>query len=152
MATCRCLTRDDTVDCGARLGARLGPGDVLLLSGDLGAGKTTFTQGVALGYGIDAEVTSPSFALIHEYATPDRRLVHFDPYRLPCAGSADDTGWEAYLEAPVLVVIEWPERLGAATPSPNVRVRIERLEDDTRALTLSTDPADRITDFADVWR
>jgi len=151
MISCLCATADQTVAAGRRLGARLRPGDVLLLSGDLGAGKTTFAQGVAQGYGITAPVTSPSFALIHEHGASGRRLVHFDAYRITDPRALMDLGWASYLGGPDVMVIEWPERLGNAVPSPHVRVTLEVRGDDTRVISLTTTPPSLAQRFEGVW-
>jgi tRNA threonylcarbamoyladenosine biosynthesis protein TsaE len=101
---------------GQRLGELLQPGDVVLLSGDLGVGKTTFSKGVAKGLGVEGEVTSPTFTLVAEY---EGRIpfVHMDLYRLYEDGEASaervqqalrDIGWEDYLEGDGAVLVEWP--------------------------------------------
>ena len=106
----RSATEDETRAAGARLARRLRPGDVVFLEGELGAGKTVFVKGLAEGLGLDPdEVTSPSFALVHEYGPPGRPpvLVHVDLYRLPEEGaSLEDLGLDARGDS--ILAVEWP--------------------------------------------
>lgn len=101
---------EDTRRTGADLARRLRPGDAVFLEGDLGSGKTVFVKGLAEGLGLDPDdVTSPSFALVHEYGPPGKPpvLVHADLYRLPAEGAPlDDLGLEARGEA--ILAVEWP--------------------------------------------
>lgn len=151
MASLICATPEQTAAAGRRLGYLLRPGMVVLLQGELGAGKTTFAQGLADGYGVAGPVTSPSFALIHEYRTASRCMVHYDPFRLDPAAAIHDTGWFDYLNDEVLLVIEWPERLGTSVPVPHLRVSIETMEDGGRHLKLSSNPPEFLTGFAGAW-
>ncbi len=151
MRTLLCPTPETTRAAGRSLGARLQPGMVILLHGDLGAGKTTFAQGLAEGYGIGDRVTSPSFALINEYRTGDRHMVHFDPYRLEYAAAMHDIGWLDYVGGDALMVIEWPERLGDSVPIPYLRVRITASDDGTRSLELTSDPPDFVRTYEEAW-
>ncbi len=108
-----CRTRDEseTRALGKSLAAELAPDGVLLLSGDLGAGKTVLTQGLAEGLGIDPrEVQSPTFTLIREHEGPGGRLIHADLYRLD-PGEAGALGIEELLAGPGVKVVEWAERL-----------------------------------------
>lgn len=101
----------DTRALAAEMAPRLQPGGVLLLEGDLGAGKTTFVQALAHCYGINRTVTSPTFTLANEYRLPDgSRLVHYDLYRLASAEGLYDLGFEDALELGARLLIEWPER------------------------------------------
>lgn len=101
----------ETRAIGARLAAQLQPGAVLLLSGDLGAGKTAFTKGLAEGLGIDpGEVTSPTFTLVHEYRGGRLPLIHVDLYRLDRA-DLDEIGLDLDLANVGVTVVEWSERL-----------------------------------------
>jgi tRNA threonylcarbamoyladenosine biosynthesis protein TsaE len=127
----------DTRAIGARLAAELTPGAVLLLSGDLGAGKTAFTKGLAEGLGIDpGEVTSPTFTLVHEYRGGRLPLVHVDLYRLDRA-DLDELGMDSELAARGVLAIEWAERLSRALPG-SVNVAIAATGDETRAISITT--------------
>jgi tRNA threonylcarbamoyladenosine biosynthesis protein TsaE len=117
------------------LAVRLDPGDVILLSGDLGAGKTVFVKGLAQGLGVDPdEVSSPTFTLIHEYRGGRFTLYHADLYRLEKAAT-DDLGLEDGEVVSGVLVIEWPERLSHALPGA-MSVRIEIVDDATREIVV----------------
>ena len=104
-------TLADTAALAAEVASRLRPGGVLLLEGDLGAGKTTFTQALARIYGVTRTVTSPTFTLANEYRLPEGgSLVHFDLYRLASPEGLYDLGLEDALERGARMVVEWPER------------------------------------------
>lgn len=95
---------------------RAGPGSLLILTGPLGSGKTTFTRLLAEELGTTAAVTSPTYTLVHEYPTPEGVLVHVDAYRLGDATALEGLGLDAYLERARLVVVEWGEALAASHP------------------------------------
>jgi len=121
----------DTEACAAAVAATLRPGDVLLLSGDLGAGKTAFVRGLARGLGIDAdEVSSPTFALVHEYRGGRLVLYHADLYRLT-ATAAEDLGLDELGVRDGVLAIEWPDRVRHPMPGA-VRVDIAVGPDDER--------------------
>ena len=92
------------------LATKLPPGTVIALHGGLGAGKTTFTQGLAIALGVNRPVTSPTFTLVTEHQGDKGRLVHMDLYRLADSEALLEIGWQEYLESGSLVVVEWPER------------------------------------------
>ena len=137
---------EETRALGARLASLLRPGDLLVLSGDLGAGKTTFTQGVADGLGVRGDVTSPTFVIsrVHPSLDTGPALVHVDAYRLDASVELDDLDLDAYLEDAVMVV-EWGS--GLAEPLAEHRLDIEVLrargdeegdeEGETRTLRLT---------------
>ncbi|HET9531031.1 MAG TPA: tRNA (adenosine(37)-N6)-threonylcarbamoyltransferase complex ATPase subunit type 1 TsaE [Blastocatellia bacterium] len=126
---------DETFDLGQRIGESLTGKATFLLSGDLGAGKTLFTKGLAAGLGIDpADVTSPSFTLINIFEGR-LRLYHIDLYRLD-AGACRSLGLEEiFEEASAVVVVEWAERLGYA-PEGATEVHMEYLSDSERKITI----------------
>lgn len=129
----------ETMELGRALGALFSRGDVLALIGDLGSGKTTFTQGVAGGLGVDEEyyVTSPSFTIINEY--PARcTLYHVDLYRLSSETSLDELGLEEYLESEGVTVIEWADKLPIGSlPDCGVCLRFEFMGADKRRITVT---------------
>ena len=128
-------SEEETRAVGARLASRLSPGTVLLLSGDLGAGKTAFTKGLAEGLGIDpAEVTSPTFTLVHEYRGGRLPLIHVDLYRLDRA-DLDEIGLDQDLAAVGVTAVEWAERLTRPIAGA-IRIRISDTGDESRLIAL----------------
>jgi tRNA threonylcarbamoyladenosine biosynthesis protein TsaE len=126
-------SEEETRAIAARLARDMSPGAVVLLSGDLGAGKTAFVRGLAEGLGLDAgDVTSPTFTLVHEYRGGRLPLIHVDLYRLDAADLAE-IGLDDDLAASGVVAVEWPERLTRATPGA-IRIRIEDTGGDTREI------------------
>jgi tRNA threonylcarbamoyladenosine biosynthesis protein TsaE len=102
---------------GEALGTRLQPPCVVSLAGDLGTGKTTLAQAIARGYGVTGAVTSPTFALLHEYAAPRSPVFHLDLYRLSGPEQLANIGWEDVMAARAVVLIEWPDRTGRELPA-----------------------------------
>ena len=120
-------TVEETWAVAKSLAAELRPGDVVCLEGDLGAGKTTFTQGLAAALGVSGRVTSPTFCIVQEH--PPRTaggafLVHMDLYRLQGEADVLAIGWEDYLSDGAVLVVEWPERAGTLVPESAHRVRL----------------------------
>jgi len=113
------------------LGSTLGPGAVIWLTGDLGAGKTTFARGLLQGLGAAGEVSSPSYGLVHRYETPQGSAFHVDCYRLRHPDEARDLDWET-LGAGRALIIEWPERGGAWVPPPTRTVDLSHVDDPRR--------------------
>jgi len=127
-------SEEETAAFARELAAQLTPGDVVLLSGELGAGKTAFVRGLAAGLGIDpAAVTSPTFTLVHEYRGGRLTLHHADLYRLEQAAT-EDLGLEEMGVADGVLAIEWPDRLTHALPAA-IAVRIEIVDDTTRRIS-----------------
>lgn len=138
--TIECKTPEDTFALGEQLGERLAAGDVVLLKGGLGAGKTLFTKGILndIGFDID-EVTSPSFTLVNLYKTEDFDVYHIDLWRIDeNSDAAFGVGLDEILENErALVIIEWPERLGGYLfRKPPVEVNIEGAGDDIRKISI----------------
>lgn len=125
---------DQTRRLGIRLGALLRSGDLLCLSGDLGAGKTTLVQGVAQGWGSLNQVSSPTFVLCNEYRRPDGRLLyHLDAYRLANAAEAQDLDLDNMLENGAMAV-EWPERILAALPPNRLWLKLRYIAEEQRGM------------------
>jgi tRNA threonylcarbamoyladenosine biosynthesis protein TsaE len=128
-------SEEETQAIARELSATLRAGDVVLLSGDLGAGKTTFVRGLADGLGIDPrEVSSPTFTLVHEYRGNGLTLYHADLYRLERAAT-DELGLEEIGVKDGVLAIEWPDRLTHALPGATV-VRLEMVDDSSRRITI----------------
>jgi tRNA threonylcarbamoyladenosine biosynthesis protein TsaE len=128
----------ETAALARTLAASLNAGDVLLLSGNLGAGKTAFVRGLAEGLGIDPdEVSSPTFTLVHEYRGGRLTLYHVDLYRLDRAAT-EDLGLEEMGVADGVLAIEWPDRLTHALPAAQ-QVTIEIVDEQTRRITIPSD-------------
>jgi tRNA threonylcarbamoyladenosine biosynthesis protein TsaE len=124
------VTHDELVAWGRRFGEAARPPLVVAISGDLGAGKTTLVQAICAGYGVTEEVTSPTFALVHEYAAPRSPVHHLDLYRLDRADQLDDIGWDELVSAHALVLVEWPERADGRLPRRHVTLSLQHLPDD----------------------
>jgi tRNA threonylcarbamoyladenosine biosynthesis protein TsaE len=128
---------EQTRRMGARLGALLQTGDILCLSGDLGAGKTTLVQGIASGWGSLDNVSSPTFVLVNEYRRPDGHcLYHLDAYRLANWLEADDLDLERMEESGPLV-IEWPERIKEVLPPERMWVSLRWMADEQRGVIIT---------------
>ena len=125
----------ETEAVGAALGAALRPGTVLAYRGDLGAGKTAFTRGLAKGLGATDMVTSPTYTIVNEYLSGRMPLFHFDMYRLSCADDLWDIGWEDYLLRGGVCAVEWSENVRDAMEDP-VWVTIEKLGENSRRITV----------------
>lgn len=130
---------DETLALGRELAAQLPPAGVVLLIGDLGAGKTTLTKGIAEGRGAARaeDVSSPTFTLIHEYGDPVA-VYHVDLYRLDTVEQARRMGLEDLFDAPSLVLIEWGDRFPELFPPGTVSIRIRRTGDDERLIEVSS--------------
>ena len=126
----------ETEALGEKLGKALTAGAVVAYTGDLGAGKTAFTRGVARGLGVTDTVTSPTFTIVSEYEGR-LPLFHFDLYRLGSGEELFDIGWEDYLERGGVCCVEWSERAAEMLPSHCVRVHLARGEGETeRVVTI----------------
>lgn len=125
----------DTERIGAALGSVLQPGAVIAYRGDLGAGKTAFTRGLARGLGCTEPVTSPTYTIVNEYLTGRLPLFHFDMYRLSCGDELWDIGWEDYLARGGVCAVEWSENVEDALGSA-IRVTIEKTGEESRRITI----------------
>lgn len=127
----------ETEQAGEELARRLRAGDVVAYLGDLGAGKTAFTRGLARGLGFQGRVTSPTFTIVNEYEGRIP-LFHFDMYRLGGEEELFDIGWEDYLSRGGICAVEWSERIAGALPRPAVTVTISRHpeHEDWRVITI----------------
>ena len=126
---------EETERLGAALGAILPPGTVIAYEGDLGAGKTAFTRGLARGLGCRDLVTSPTYTIVNEYRSGRIPLFHFDMYRLASSEDLWDIGWEDYLEQGGICAVEWSENIADALEDP-LRITISRLGEELRKITM----------------
>ena len=122
----------ETEQLGERLGAALKPGSVIAYTGDLGAGKTAFTRGLAKGLQVPERVTSPTFNIVNEYQGGRLPLFHFDMYRLGGADELFDIGWEDYLARDGVCAVEWSENVEEALEEGTIRIDIRRGENDNQ--------------------
>lgn len=119
----------------------LKPGDVVCLEGDLGAGKTTFTQGLAAALGVSGRVTSPTFCIVQEHLGAGRLLVHMDLYRLHGEDDVEAIGWEDYLARGAIMVVEWPERAGSLIPGSAYHIIFRYREgEESRSIFIDNQP------------
>ncbi len=130
---------EESIALGEKIGAKLRAGDVIAYLGDLGAGKTTFTRGLAAGMGLDDLVTSPTFALVHAYGEPPLMLCHFDMYRIESEDELETTGFYDYPPEECVFAIEWSENIAGALPRNTIRITLERLGDAERRITIEGD-------------
>ncbi len=126
----------ETEAVGAALGKCIQPGTVIAYQGDLGAGKTAFTRGLARGLGAADMVTSPTYTIVNEYLSGRLPLFHFDMYRLASAEDLWDIGWEDYLDRGGVCAVEWSENVADAMENAMV-VSIEKTGEDTRKITIT---------------
>jgi len=141
------------------LASRLRAGDVIALTGPLGAGKTCFVRGLAEGLGLDpAEVSSPTFIMCQEYEPRDGKagaiLVHVDGYRLRGDDELQTIGWDEYLEAcDAIIAVEWADRLGDALPEERISIEMAHVDEHSRRLRISAPDslADRLTALAGAY-
>jgi tRNA threonylcarbamoyladenosine biosynthesis protein TsaE len=133
----RTRSTEETIRRGREIGERLKPPVLILLSGDLGAGKTTLTKGLSSGLGAaeEHEVTSPTFTLVHKYER-GRRVYHIDLYRIQSAQDFDTLGLEEIFEESAVVIIEWADKLPLRTDWPVLRIKLEHVSDEERQISI----------------
>ena len=124
-----------TENLGEALGKKLWPGAVIAYLGDLGAGKTAFTRGLARGMGATEPVTSPTYTIVNEYLSGRMPLFHFDMYRLGSSDELFDIGWEDYLERGGVCAVEWSENVADAMEDA-ITVTIEKCGEESRRVTI----------------
>ena len=127
-------TESEMIEYGKQLGAQSKSGDSLGLIGDLGAGKTHFTKGFALGIQCESQVTSPTFSLLHEYREGSSCLYHFDLYRLESEMELIEIGWEDYLEIDGICIVEWADKFPEIMPEKMKWLEFQVLDDGIRSI------------------
>ncbi len=120
------FSREDTYEFAKRLGEQVLPGTVVLLSGDLGTGKTVFAQGFADGLGVDDIVNSPTFTIMNIYDNGRMPLYHFDVYRIADSSEMEELGYEEYFYGDGVTLVEWPEMIEDIIPEDAARIKIEK--------------------------
>ena len=126
----------ETLNFGKKLGSFLKKGDTVVLSGDLGSGKTKLTEGILTYYGLEDEISSPTFTIVNEYVKDDIKLFHFDVYRLEDSSEFYAIGGEEYFENGICI-IEWGEIIEDALPTEYIHIRFERDESDDNLRVLN---------------
>lgn len=124
-------TEGELVSWGERFGRAASPPLVVTISGELGAGKTTLARAICAGYGVRAEVTSPTFNLVHQYPAAKSLVYHVDLYRLQSPAELTNIGWDEMLADDALVLIEWPQHAGDRIPRLHVPISLQHLPDDS---------------------
>lgn len=135
---------EETIELASKIGSLLKKGDVIAYKGGLGAGKTTFTRGLAIGAGLDDEVASPTFALVNEYHGA-LDIYHFDMYRIESADDLETTGFFDYPMDESVFVIEWSENITEVLPEGTIFIEIRRTGDESREIIIEGDER-----FADI--
>ena len=132
------LEERELIAWGEALGRNAKAPLVIALSGDLGAGKTTLTQAICRGYGVSEPVTSPTYALVHEYHAASSTVFHIDLYRLSSPNELTNIAWDDIVSSNALIIVEWPERAGAAMPRNHVPIDLEFVPgDESRRVLLA---------------
>ena len=137
----RLANTEATIDWGRQLAETLQFGDVIALVGNLGAGKTHVSKGIVAGLGCGCEVNSPTFTLVHEYTGGRLPVFHFDFYRLESADEVLNVGWDDYLDAVGIVVVEWADRFAELLPSTAKWFLLKVTEDGARSVEPSSNPS-----------
>ena len=127
---------EETIDAAKKLGSMLHAGDIIAYKGGLGAGKTTFTRGLAIGLGLGDNVFSPTFALVNEYKGKNISLYHFDMYRISGEDDLESTGFYDYPFEDNIVAVEWSENIADLLPENTIYITISRIDDDTREIII----------------
>lgn len=121
------VTEAELITWGERLGRNIQPPLVITIEGDLGAGKTTLTRAICRGYGVTADVTSPTFTIVHEYESPRSTVYHLDLYRLRSPHELVTIGWDDIITGKALVIVEWPDRAPGLMPHGHVPISLSHI-------------------------
>ncbi len=137
---------EETIAAAEKIGSRLRAGDIIAYKGGLGAGKTTFTRGIAIGMGLGDNVCSPTYALVNEYKGDKISLYHFDMYRIESDGDLESTGFYDYPFENNVAAIEWSENIDEFLPSAAIYITINVLNENEREIVIEDGGR-----FADSW-
>jgi tRNA threonylcarbamoyladenosine biosynthesis protein TsaE len=127
---------DETIELGYKIGSLLQGGDTIILDGDLGAGKTTFTKGIGKALGVERVINSPTFTIVKAYKGKNVTLNHLDLYRLD--GVGDDFDLEEYFNNDTVCIVEWPYQAYDILPSKLMKINIKRIDDNKREITIDS--------------
>ncbi len=125
------LTESDLRHWGEQLGRSITPPLIVTLTGDLGVGKTTLARAICIGYGVQEEITSPTYAFVHEYRGPKSAVYHIDLYRLDSPDQLTNLGWDEIVSSRSLVLVEWPERAATRLPEDHLPIDLDYVPDDS---------------------
>ena len=142
----RTKSPQETIAAAEKLGSMLKAGDIIAYKGGLGAGKTTFTRGLAIGLGLGDSVTSPTFALVNEYRGKSITLYHFDMYRIESEDDLESTGFYDYPFEENVAAIEWSENIAEFLPKHTIYITISALSESEREINIEDGGR-----FADAW-
>ena len=129
----------ETIEFAENIGKKLKNGDIIAYKGGLGAGKTTFTRGIALGMGLPDDVSSPTFAIVNEYRNEKAVLYHFDMYRIMNEESLETTGFFDYLDGNSVIAAEWSENIEEFLPENTIFIEIEIIGENSRRIEVTGD-------------
>ena len=124
------LTEQELVGWGERLGRQIDPPLFITLDGDLGAGKTTLARAICAGYGVREPVTSPTFAIVHQYEAPKSTVYHVDLFRIESPAALQNVAWDDIVQADALVLVEWPENAGSVLPQDHLPIELRHIAGD----------------------
>jgi tRNA threonylcarbamoyladenosine biosynthesis protein TsaE len=119
------VSEQELQEWGVKLGASAAAPLVIALAGELGTGKTTLAQAICRGYGVRDEVTSPTYALVHQYSSPKSPVYHIDLYRLDSPAQLTNLGWDEIVSSDSLIIVEWPDRAGDRLPQNHIPIDLE---------------------------
>ncbi len=133
------FSAEETIEFAVQIGRMLKKGDIIAYTGGLGAGKTTFTRGLAIGMGLEDNVISPTFSLVNEYRGEKICLYHFDMYRIMSADDLETTGFYDYPIEESVFAIEWSENIADELPENTIFIDIERVDENIRKINVKGD-------------
>jgi len=125
------LTESELRHWGEQLGRSITPPLIVTLTGDLGVGKTTLARAICIGYGVQEEITSPTYALVHEYRGRKSAVYHIDLYRVDSPDQLTNLGWDEIVSSRSLVLVEWPERAATRLPEDHLPIDLDYVPDDS---------------------
>lgn len=138
---------EETIEFAKKVGELLKGGEIIAYRGGLGAGKTTFTRGLSIGFGVGDNVTSPTFALVNEYRRNEKALIHFDMYRINGGLDLETTGFYDYMDGEAVLAVEWSENIADELEDGVIFIDIKRLDENRREICISGD--DRFENIGD---